>query len=359
MEKVRAVTTKLIMSQPLLSRAALIFLSGSLAVVSVACSPNQEITAKGANESSASMNNLAAIEPPTAPRSSAAPKPQPAVNQPNVLAMALDKAAGASAISKSAQSPDDWDLVAGQYQDAIALLKQIRRGSPNFPFAQSKIAEYQKQIKFAQQQARPQLARPVTLPKKVVISVPTPVSKAKVTAKGYPNRQTQKLSSPEPVFSLSTPIPSSEPVFIAPIKRRVGGTPVVEVTFNGQQRFEMIVDTGASGTVITQEVAGALGIVPVGTAKANTVSSRAVEFPIGYVESMELGGVTVNRLPVAIAGRELETGLLGHDFFGNYDVTIKRNVVEFRPQTSSVTNFAENELNPPTYSRGYRFAVFP
>jgi predicted aspartyl protease len=346
------------MSQPLLSRVALIFLSGSLAVVTVACSLNQETTAKRAHSSSAPMNNLAAIEPPTPPNSSTA-KPKPAVNQPNVLEMALDKAAGAEVISRSAQSPDDWDLVIGQYQDAIALLKQVRRGSPNFPLARRKIAEYQKQIKFAQQQARPELAKPVTPPKRVVISVPTPINKAKVTAKRYPIKQTQKLSSSRPIFSSSAPIPSNEPVFIAPIKRRVAGTPVVEVTFNGQQRFEMIVDTGASGTVITQEVARALGVVPVGTARANTVSSRAVEFPIGYVESMELGGVTVNRIPVAIAGTELETGLLGHDFYANYDVTIKRNVVEFRPQNSPVTNFVETEPTPPIYSRGYRFVGFP
>ena len=62
---------------------------------------------------------------------------------------------------------------------------------------------------------------------------------------------------------------------------------------------------------------------------------EAVEFPVGYVDSMEVGGVMVNKVPVAIAGTELETGLLGHDFFGNYDVTIKRNVVEFRPQSYS------------------------
>ncbi|HLP92328.1 MAG TPA: retroviral-like aspartic protease family protein [Nostocaceae cyanobacterium] len=341
------------MYQPLLSRTALIFLSGSLAVMGVACTQNQQKNPPAANEP---MSNMAAIEPPKPKAPSAVPQPKPALNQPNVLEMALDKATGAMTISKSAQSPDDWDLVANQYEDAIALLRQVGRNSPNYPVAQRKIAEYQRQIRFAQQQAQPQLATPDSPPKEVVIIVPPPTNTTRVATNRYVNKPTPKPSPRQSVLaaSASTSTPS-ELVFIAPVKRRVGGTPVVEVTFNGQQRFEMIVDTGASGTVITQEMAQALGVVPVGVAKANTVSSRNVEFPIGYIDSMELGGVVVNKVPVAIAGRELETGLLGHDFFGNYDVTIRRNVVEFRPQISSVTNFAENELNPPVYSRGYRF----
>ena len=136
-------------------------------------------------------------------------------------------------------------------------------------------------------------------------------------------------------------------VFTAPIKRRAGGTPIVEVTFNGQRKFDMIVDTGASGSVITQQMALDLGVIPVGKAKANTASSRAVEFSVGYVDSMAVGSLVVNRLPVAIAGGELETGLLGHDFFGNYDVTIKRNVVEFRPQSRSQINSVETQLTAP------------
>jgi clan AA aspartic protease (TIGR02281 family) len=120
-------------------------------------------------------------------------------------------------------------------------------------------------------------------------------------------------------------------VFQAIIKRRVSGTPVIDVTFNGTHKFEMIVDTGASGTVLTQQTANALGLVPVATARANTASAKAVEFPIGYVNSIEVGGVVVRHIPIAIAPASvLETGLLGHDFFGNYDITIKRDVVEFR-----------------------------
>lgn len=118
-------------------------------------------------------------------------------------------------------------------------------------------------------------------------------------------------------------------VFQAKIKRRAGGTPVIDVTFNGGRTFEMIVDTGASGTVITRRMASALQVVPVRTIKADTASAVGVEFPVGYVQSIGVNGVVANKVLVAIAGPEQDIGLLGHDFFGNYDVTIKRDVVQF------------------------------
>lgn len=128
-----------------------------------------------------------------------------------------------------------------------------------------------------------------------------------------------------------TPLPPNQKVFQALIKSRTGGTPVVDVNFNGVRQFEMIVDTGASGTVITQQMASALGVVSVGKARANTASDRNVEFEIGYIDSIEVGGAVIKHVPVAIApSAALDIGLLGQDFFSNYDVTIKRDIVEFR-----------------------------
>lgn len=118
-------------------------------------------------------------------------------------------------------------------------------------------------------------------------------------------------------------------VFLAKIKRRQGGTPVIDVTFNGGQTFEMIVDTGASGTMITRRMAEALGVVPVKTVKVDTASGVGVAFPVGYVQSIAVDGAVANKVLVAIGGPEQDIGLLGHDFFGNYDITVKRDVVEF------------------------------
>ena len=358
----RAVKT-FTMLQYFLSRTALIFCSVSLAVLTVACDQDQQTTITGESKQSLSTGSLAAIRsssqrkqllasPNSTPRASAS-------TQLSSLEMALDKAAGAKSISQSAVSVDDWKLVVSQFQDAIALMKQVRRNSGNFAFAQRQIVEYRRQVALARRKAYPKnLASSVTQPQSVVIEVPQLPGNGIISARPSDKSLKPSLSKSKPSFSPLTTLPRNHEVFIAPIKRRVGGTPIIEVTFNGTQQFEMIVDTGASGTVITQKIAAALGVVTVGKAKANTASAKAVEFPIGYLDSLEAGGLIVNKVPVAIAGTELETGLLGHDFFGNYDVTIKRNVVEFRPQGHSEANPSENPLNVPALSKGYRFVKF-
>jgi aspartyl protease family protein len=120
----------------------------------------------------------------------------------------------------------------------------------------------------------------------------------------------------------------NQKVFQAKIKRRAGGTPVIDVVFNGNKTFEMIVDTGASGTLITQRMASLLGVRPVRTVRAGIADGSVVEFPIGLVRSIRVGGAAIQNVEVAIA-KQMQIGLLGHDFFGNYDVKIKKDVVEF------------------------------
>jgi predicted aspartyl protease len=339
------------MLQSFLSRAILIVLSSALAVLGLACSEDKQTTATRDHEQPTPVDNIAAspfVE--AAPLSSPEPQPQPPSRsriELNSFEVALDKAAGAITISQSAQSSDDWKLVASQFEDAIALMKNVQQESPNFTVAQIKISEYQRQIKYALDKATPKPPQPVAAkPQRVVVVVPsqkTTPSPSQPVAPLLPKAQ----SLPQSVLLPAEQITQQQDVFVAPIKRRIGGTPIIEVTFNGQRRFEMIVDTGASGTVITQDMADALGIVVVGKTKANTASSKAVEFTIGYVDSMAAAGVMVNKVPVAIAGSDLETGLLGHDFFGNYDVTIKRHVVEFRPQSPAEINCSEIELTVP------------
>jgi aspartyl protease family protein len=54
-----------------------------------------------------------------------------------------------------------------------------------------------------------------------------------------------------------------------------------------------------------------------------------VEFDVGLVQSINVAGAVTDNVAVAIAPA-LDIGLLGQDFFGQYDVTIKEDVVEFR-----------------------------
>jgi predicted aspartyl protease len=122
--------------------------------------------------------------------------------------------------------------------------------------------------------------------------------------------------------------PSDNRVFRVSIKRRFGGTPVIDVTFNDKKTFEMIVDTGASGTIITQSMANTLQLQATGIMQAQIADGSEVQFPTGKVKSVAVGGVTANNLQVAIAPKA-SIGLLGHDFFGSYDIKILEKEVEF------------------------------
>ncbi|AFY48182.1 Retroviral aspartyl protease [Nostoc sp. PCC 7524] len=121
-------------------------------------------------------------------------------------------------------------------------------------------------------------------------------------------------------------------VFRVPIKRRLGRTPVIDVTFNNKKTFEMIVDTGANNTVITMGIANALQIKPTGVMAAQIADGSLIQFPTGTVNLMTAGGAIANNVEVAIAP-QAPIGLLGHDFFDNYDIKILEKTVEFHPRS--------------------------
>lgn len=119
---------------------------------------------------------------------------------------------------------------------------------------------------------------------------------------------------------------NSSGVITIPIKRRVYNTPVIDVTFNGKRTFEMVVDTGASVVTITPKMAKALALKPEGTATMDTANGT-VDVPLGRLGSAAAGGIVANNLLVAVSP-SLSIGLLGHNFYQDYDLTIKQDVIE-------------------------------
>ncbi|MEB3360345.1 MAG: retroviral-like aspartic protease family protein [Synechococcales bacterium] len=324
------------------ARPALVVLSGLVTLMTAGCSPsllNRVFTGpepgnappstvdaassapldKTAESAIAPTNSPAAESPPAA-ESAATGAEDPYPNAINRASLAFD-------LSQSAQSRDDWRLAASRWQQAVQLMETVPESSPNYGSVSAKLVEYRRNLEYAKQQAA--LPLPTLEPGRIVT---VPVAPSSPTA-SPPETGTAAAARPTP-----SPVPASTAgssrsnrrVFQVPIVRRSGGTPVVLVTFNGNQPIEMIVDTGASSTVITQPVARALGVTPVGQTNVATASSRSATFLLGYVDSLEVGGAQVENLLVAIAGPELSTGLLGHDFFGDYDITVRQDVVEFQ-----------------------------
>ena len=130
-------------------------------------------------------------------------------------------------------------------------------------------------------------------------------------------------------YTYRNPYQKTAGVQVVPIKRRRSGIPVIDVKFNNRYVFEMMLDTGASAVVITQQMAKKLNVNHSETIWVSTPSSRYFRMPAGYVYSIGVGKLTQKNTRV-ITSSSMDMGLLGQSFFSQYDITIKRDVVEFR-----------------------------
>ncbi|MFM7600287.1 MAG: TIGR02281 family clan AA aspartic protease [Pseudanabaena sp.] len=115
------------------------------------------------------------------------------------------------------------------------------------------------------------------------------------------------------------------------IKRFRNKIPTVDVVFNGNKTFEMIFDTGASHTLITSEMAKSLSVTPYNYADFSIADGSSVRFPVGEVRSIGIGAFKIQAMPVVIAAKS-DIGLLGNDFFGQFDVKIGRSEIELSPR---------------------------
>jgi predicted aspartyl protease len=237
-------------------------------------------------------------------------------NPPSTLSplyqQAIATAQRATQLSKQAQSVEDWQVVIQQWQASIALMKQIPTQDANHAAAVQSLdllnegvtrsqAELQRLQENNQDQAIAQAAR----------------SKATQALEEATERLQEQTKS-DPAVKNRT--------YYAVIKSYKSGIPLIDVTFNGSLQFEMMVDTGASSTMITESMSKALNVETVRYVTANTPSGET-KFPVGYVNSIAVGQSSVQEVPVAIG----PVALLGHDFFGDCNINIKRdqNIVEF------------------------------
>lgn len=274
------------------ARSALIVFSGTLALVSVACTSNgtkpASTPSQKANAVAASPTATPAVSPSSKPSLSLVAS-KPAQGASDTYEKALDAAASASTIAQTAQSREDWEVVANRWEEAIKFLKAIPDSSANKPKAKQKLTEYQKNLAYAKLQASPP-----------------------------PNKRIQ----------IPNIILTNQASFKAPVKYRLHGIPVIDVTFNGK-KFEMLFDTGASHTLITPYMASILTLPLVGKGVASTANGEA-EFYVGLVKSMQVGSAIAQNVPVGIGAPELDIGLFGQDFYKGYEVSVKQDVVEFR-----------------------------
>jgi predicted aspartyl protease len=246
------------------------------------------------------------------------PISSPALPPPLDTALAyregINLASSAYRLSQSAVSPDDWELIASRWQQAAEQLKKLKVGDQHYAIAQQKIADYTRSASQANAQIQA-LQQPVNLPplaRSATSAIPSAASSA---------------ASPAVQDSPAQDSRAQNGRVIVPVVRRLHGTPVVAVTFNRVKTYEMILDTGASRTLITRQMADDLGISATERMVAATASEAAVTFDIGQVPSIAIGNISLANARVSI-GDSVSIGLLGNDFLRGYDVTIRDREVE-------------------------------
>ncbi|MBW4518987.1 MAG: type IV pilin-like G/H family protein [Scytolyngbya sp. HA4215-MV1] len=85
---------------------------------------------------------------------SATPAKSPPLPAEDLLRAAEDKAMSAANLTQLAQTQDDWNLAALQWQRAIALLKSIPAKSPQRSIAQKRLSNYERNLALTQRHVK-------------------------------------------------------------------------------------------------------------------------------------------------------------------------------------------------------------
>jgi len=151
---------------------------------------------------------------------------------------------------------------------------------------------------------------------------------------------------PEPIDTSISQATDQEPDpkkdIIIPLKK-MGGSLIVQVTLNKERTAHLIVDTGASLTVISTTIALDLGILGTTDNELLTINTAggSVQVNMNYLSSINIGNARAENIAVAIHDLpdipEQIEGLLGMSFLKHFLITLDAEQARLilRPKTSS------------------------
>ena len=104
---------------------------------------------------------------------------------------------------------------------------------------------------------------------------------------------------------------------------------------NGKGPFDFVLDTGASMSIMTEELASVIGIEGTEIKEGLGSAGRKIEVPLGKVDSISIGEIRVEDVRVGILKEYPKCvgshGALGYNFFKDFVLTIdyRRNLLTF------------------------------
>lgn len=104
------------------------------------------------------------------------------------------------------------------------------------------------------------------------------------------------------------------------LKRGIDGHYRAQALINGE-KVDVLVDTGATGVAISQQVADKLQLKSVSAVRTNTANGESVGYMV-RLESVQLGGVNAHDVAAMIAPGLDGDVLLGMSFLGRMDVRL-------------------------------------
>jgi len=134
---------------------------------------------------------------PIASTKSVVVSPRPTQNvDSGIYKQAIAQAMSAANLVQSASSQDDWKLVVSRWQKSVSLLKSIAKADPTYAKAQTKAAEYQKNLAYAQvRMSTPSQSSPAVEIAPVVTGKSAKVPVAAIVADPVPVNQPQVRTS--------------------------------------------------------------------------------------------------------------------------------------------------------------------
>ena len=104
------------------------------------------------------------------------------------------------------------------------------------------------------------------------------------------------------------------------LKRGLDGHYRTEALINGQ-KVDVLIDTGATGVAISQNVADKLKLSSIDAIRTNTANGDSVGYMV-RLQSVKIGGVTAENVSAMIAPGLDGDVLLGMSFLGRMDVRL-------------------------------------